>query len=94
MHARVCTTSVSPNLRLALGPVLMRTEGEASLQALVSHTSEILFLTAYMISFTPTDLLFSFPEEGRRSVMPVVCRVSCVRRLIDLCRTMQAPIKG
>jgi hypothetical protein len=59
----------------------MRTEGEASLQALVSHTSEILFLTAYMINFTPTDLLFSFPEEGKRSVMPsppVVCRVSCV----------------
>jgi len=78
----------------------MRTEGEASLQALVSHTSEILFLTAYMINFTPTDLLFSFPEEGARSVMPVVSCVSCVpcavyvRRLIDLCRTMQAPIKG
>jgi hypothetical protein len=43
----------------------MRTEGETNLQALVSHASEILFLTTYMINFTPTDLLFSFPEEGK-----------------------------
>lgn len=55
---------VAESLATFFGPVLMRTEGEASLQALVSHTSEILFLTAYMINFTPTDLLFSFPEEG------------------------------
>ena len=72
-HVHVCTTSAWPKLELALGPVLMRTEGEASLQALVSHTSEILFLTAYMINFTPTDLLFSFPEEGKRSGACRVC---------------------
>jgi hypothetical protein len=76
----------------------MRTEGEASLQALVSHTSEILFLTAYMINFTPTDLLFSFPEEGKRSGACRVCVCAraraCVRVHSFLCRTMQAPTKG